>query len=89
MLGNREATGWQMLEKLKLSPVTTSIPIILCTAAVDKVREQEGYLTSRGIIVVLKPFNIDDLLGCIEEALHLQADQVSMPQNSDTPEIAT
>lgn len=74
LLGNREAIGWQMLEKLKLFPTTTSTPIILCTAAVDKVREQAGYLTARGVIVVLKPFNLDDLLASIKKALSLQVE---------------
>jgi CheY-like chemotaxis protein len=71
MLGNREVSGWQMLEKLKLFPATASIPVILCTAALDRIRQQQGYLTSHGVLVILKPFNLDDLLACIEKALHL------------------
>jgi CheY-like chemotaxis protein len=71
MLGNREASGWQMLEKLKLFPATASIPVILCTAALDRRRQQQGYLTSQGVLVILKPFNLDDLLACIEKALRL------------------
>ncbi len=71
MLGNREASGWQMLEKLKLFPATASIPVILCTAALDRIHQQQGYLTSQGVLVILKPFNLDDLLACIEKALRL------------------
>ena len=40
---------------------TASIPIIVCTAAINLVRELEGHLREKGVGVVLKPFNIDDL----------------------------
>ena len=59
---DEEQIGWQLLQKLKMNRATASIPVIICTAAVQKVREMEGYLQSKGIGLVLKPFDIDDLL---------------------------
>ena len=61
----REAGGWQMLQKLKMNRETASIPIIVCTAAVDVVRDLEGHLRAKGVGVILKPFDIDDLLGAV------------------------
>jgi len=57
-----ENVGWQLLQKLKLDRKTASIPIIVCTAAVRTVRDLEGHLTAKGVSVVVKPFDIDDLL---------------------------
>ena len=64
-----EKTGMQMLQMLKMQRSTASIPVLVCTAALQIVREQEGYLVSQGIHVVFKPFEIDDLLTNIEQLL--------------------
>ena len=42
-----EKSGWQMLQKLKMNRSTATIPVILCTAATNAVREMEGYLLSK------------------------------------------
>lgn len=67
-----ETLGWQLLQKMKMSRETDSIPVIVCTAALDSVREQEGWLTSKGVKIVLKPFNIDDIELAITKALALR-----------------
>lgn len=64
-----EAVGWQMLQKLKMKRSTAKIPIIVCTAAVNAVSEMEGYLKAKNIGLVLKPFDIDDLLIAVRRAL--------------------
>ncbi len=61
--------GWQMLQMLKMQRSTALIPVIVCTAALDMVREQEGYLVSQGVHVVFKPFDIDHLMTNIKQAL--------------------
>lgn len=63
-----EDYGWQLLQKLKLDRETAKLPVIVCTAAVRQVREMEGRLHEKGVAVVLKPFDIDDLLREIESA---------------------
>ncbi|HET8776333.1 MAG TPA: hypothetical protein VFN76_01615 [Candidatus Limnocylindria bacterium] len=35
------------------------------------VRQQEGWLTSKGVKIVLKPFNVDDMELAIKKALAL------------------
>ncbi|HLX58575.1 MAG TPA: response regulator [Ktedonobacteraceae bacterium] len=64
-----EKTGLQMLQMLKMKRSTATIPVIVCTAALDLVREQEGYLVSQGVHVVFKPFDIDHLLTNIKQLL--------------------
>jgi DNA-binding response OmpR family regulator len=64
-----EQTGWQMLQKLKMTRATAGIPIIVCTAALNQVKEIEGWLTQKGITVVLKPFDVDDLLAAVARVL--------------------
>jgi DNA-binding response OmpR family regulator len=64
-----QKTGWQMLQLLKMKRSTASIPVVVCTAALYAVREQEGYLVSQGVHVVYKPFDIDHILTTIKLAL--------------------
>ena len=73
-----ERLGWQMLQKLKMRRSTANIPIVICTAAIQAVREIEGYLEMKGIRVVAKPFDIDDLLKGVREALHLPGHAASL-----------
>ncbi len=61
--------GWQMLQMLKMQRSTALIPVIVCTAALDMVREQEGYLVSQGVHVVFKPFDIDHLMVNVKQLL--------------------
>ncbi len=64
-----ERLGWQILQLLKMHRSTAAIPIIVCTAATREVRDITGYLTAHDIQVVPKPFDIDDLLNAVKQAL--------------------
>jgi CheY-like chemotaxis protein len=72
-----EALGWQMLQKLKMYRPTAGIPIVVCTAAVQLMRELEGHLRAKDIFVVLKPFDIDDMVQVVHLALATAADPMS------------
>ncbi len=61
--------GFLLLEKLKLYPPTKSIPVILCSAALEEIRQQEDTLRQKGIPIVYKPFDLDELLQAIEQCL--------------------
>ncbi|HEX8997999.1 MAG TPA: response regulator [Ktedonobacterales bacterium] len=88
-----EKLGWQTLQLLKMRRSTAGIPIILCTAATREVRDIDGYLATHDIQLVAKPFNIDDLLSAVKQALtnathsvKLMADREKMdpePQSGD------
>ncbi|MCC6792095.1 MAG: response regulator [Thermomicrobiales bacterium] len=68
LMGDEEY-GWQMIQKLRLNRELATLPVIVCTAAVKMVKELEGHLKAKGITVVLKPFDIDDLLEAVRVSL--------------------
>ena len=71
MLGPTELQGWALLQKLRMSPPTEEIPVIVCTAATNWVREQEGWLAANAVKVVLKPFKVGHLEHAIRQAFDL------------------
>jgi CheY-like chemotaxis protein len=73
MMGDEEY-GWQLVQKLRLNRDLAGLPVIVCTAAIKMVHQLEGHLKAKGITVVLKPFDIDDLLNAVRAAL---ADRVT------------
>ncbi|HET7091823.1 MAG TPA: response regulator [Thermomicrobiales bacterium] len=64
-----EDNGWSYLQMLRMDPGTAAIPIVLCTGAVREVEALASHLQDMGVRVVLKPFNIDQLIDVIAEAL--------------------
>lgn len=69
ILFREEKTGWQMLQMLRSKRSTAFIPVIICSAAIKDVQEQEGYLNSQGIRIVYKPFDIEVLLDTVKAML--------------------
>jgi CheY-like chemotaxis protein len=65
----REDQGWQFLQKLKMSRETEHIPLLVCTTNTKLVRDNEGWLLSKGVVVIPKPFNIDELLSAVEQMI--------------------
>lgn len=62
-------SGWSFLQMLKMDPRTKDIPIVLCTGAVRQVRDLEARLKEMGVRVVLKPFDIDELVAVVKDSL--------------------
>jgi len=80
----QEGPGWQLLQKLKMDRATARILIVICSGAVRLVRELAGWLGEKGISVLLKPFDIDDLLTTTRKRVNARtkaqaADQASPP----------
>lgn len=61
--------GLHLVQKLKRYPPTEAIPVLLCTAADDLIRQNGATLRERGIPILSKPFDIDDLLQQVQELL--------------------
>ena len=78
-----EKTGFQMLQMLKMKRTTASIPVVVCTAALDTVREQEGYLMSQGVHVVYKPFDIDHMMSIVKQALGSRRNIASLIEDEE------
>jgi CheY-like chemotaxis protein len=53
---------WHVLTMVKLDPQTSDIPVVVCSAAVDAVKELEERLRYHNCEILLKPFNLTDLL---------------------------
>src|ERR1051326_4433796 len=73
-----EKSGWQMVQKLRMRRATAKIPLIICTAAIREVREIEGFLRMKGIALVPKPFDIEDLLEAVHVALRTAGDSAAL-----------
>jgi CheY-like chemotaxis protein len=68
MWANEDAS-WSLLQMLRMDPATETVPIVLCTEAVHEVKALAEHLIGIGVTVVLKPFNIDQLVDAIRERL--------------------
>jgi CheY-like chemotaxis protein len=64
-----DMSGFEILNLLRLDPETQAIPVLICTAAVRDVQAQQAILEERGIPILLKPFDLDDLLEAIRRIL--------------------
>lgn len=62
-------SGWSILNLLQLDPETAGIPVILCSADSQTLISQEDLLKDRGVRVLPKPFDVDDLYQRVEHAL--------------------
>lgn len=72
LMGPTELQGWALLQKMRMHPPTEDIPVIVCSAATNWVREQEGWLAANGVKVVLKPFKVTDLEKAVASVLALR-----------------
>lgn len=66
---NDEGMGWQFLQLLKMDRQTREIPVIICTGAARLVDELQVHLDEMGVAVILKPFDIDNVLAAIQKCL--------------------
>lgn len=68
-LFGQEAYGWQILQALKLNRETACVPVIICTAASRIAQELDGYLATREVALLPKPFSVDELLTVVQQML--------------------
>ena len=71
-----EGKGWQFLQMLKMDRETRDIPVVVCTAAVKLVEDLQTHLDAMGVGVVLKPFDIDNLLAEIDKMWRTQESEL-------------
>jgi CheY-like chemotaxis protein len=64
-----EKIGWQLVQRLKMDRETATIPVVVCSGAVHELKEIEGHLMAKGIGVLYKPFDVDELLSLVESKL--------------------
>lgn len=66
---NNEEAGLLLLDLLTLDPETRSIPVILASANLQALAGREEQLADKGIYVIAKPFDIDELSALMRTAL--------------------
>jgi DNA-binding response OmpR family regulator len=73
----REGVGWEFLQLLKMEDATAAVPVLICTTAVKLVQDIAGYLATKRISVLRKPFESRDLVGAVRAALQSSFNDVS------------
>jgi CheY-like chemotaxis protein len=61
--------GASILTDLRANPQTATLPVIICTADQQFLRNEAAFLHSRNAAVVAKPFDVDDFLDVIKRTL--------------------
>ncbi len=67
-LQNRE-DGWKILEQVRLDPMTTEIPAIVCSADTQFLRWKRRQLQELDCAVLEKPFRLAGLLRAVRTML--------------------
>jgi CheY-like chemotaxis protein len=74
-----EERGWNILNLLTLDPETRAIPVLVCSAAVQSLRQHAPLLERHGITSLAKPFDLEQLLAAVKQMLETaQAEQAGM-----------
>lgn len=65
----REGVGWEFLQMLKMEDSTSAIPVLVCTTAVKLAHEIAGYLATKQVTILRKPFESRDLVNAVQAAM--------------------
>lgn len=68
MVDDGDRSGWRLIQQIRDDPQTAALPIVVCTGAVHRVRQQASLLERLGVDVVLKPFDIDHLVATVDRS---------------------
>jgi len=66
---NASVTGWDIVVALEDGAAGRRIPVIVCSAALQQMRDQRAWLEEHGVAVLPKPFDLDDLRHLVEQML--------------------
>lgn len=64
-----ESSGWQQLDILTLDPSTRAIPVIICSGAIGSLGSARAKLAELDVVVLEKPFDIEQLSAAVTAAL--------------------
>ena len=77
----REGVGWEFLQLLKMDEATAKLPVLICTTAVKLAHDIAGYLATKQVTVLRKPFERRDLVSAVES---IMAGSLVLPPKSKT-----
>ncbi len=69
-----DAAPFALLDQLATDPATDTLPVLVCSGAAREIEQVTERLAQAHRAVVLKPFDIDDLLGTVARLLSGAAD---------------
>ncbi len=75
----REGIGWEFLQLIRMEKETAEIPVLICTTAVKLAMDIGGYLATKNVTMLRKPFESRDLVAAVQFAL--QGDKVGAPHH--------
>jgi DNA-binding response OmpR family regulator len=73
----REGVGWEFLQLLKMDEATSRIPVLICTTAVKLAHDIAGYLATKQVWILRKPFERRDLVGTVDTIMRGNIDGAS------------
>jgi DNA-binding response OmpR family regulator len=73
----REGVGWEFLQLLKMDATTAKVPVLICTTAVKLAHDIAGYLATKQVSILRKPFEGRDLVTAVNAVLHEHLDPPS------------
>ena len=62
----REGVGWEFLQLLKMDEATAKLPVLICTTSVKLAHDIAGYLATKQVTVLRKPFERRDLVTAVD-----------------------
>jgi len=65
----REGVGWEFLQLLRMEDATAEIPVLICTTDVQLAQEIGGYLATKQVSMLRKPFNSRELIAAVQTGL--------------------
>jgi CheY-like chemotaxis protein len=68
-----EISGWEVLDRIRRDPRLARIPIVICTAWAEQAAARMRELRQPHLWLLPKPFDADELIDTIGEALELRA----------------
>ena len=84
----RQDSGLALLDQLRADPATRHLPVIVCSAITQSLHVQAARVEERGCLVVAKPFDLEDLLAAVRQALSQPRLAPSAPEAGPAPEAA-
>jgi CheY-like chemotaxis protein len=78
-----DLSGTEVLDRLDADPALRTIPVMVCTAAAADATVHAARWEQPGRALLLKPFDIEDLLSCVERLLGQQCSDAGPAASPD------
>lgn len=64
------ASALELIRAIRADTTTAGLPLVVCSAALPQVREAKSELAALDVVVMLKPFDLEELLAVVRHRLH-------------------